>query len=303
MKQRVGVILLSAFWGLFSSLLWAQNALVLQSDFGTKDGAVAAMKGVAFGVSPSLPIFDLTHEIPSFNVWEAAQRLDQTAKYWPPGTVFVSVVDPGVGTQRKSVVLKTKSGHYFVTPDNGTLTFVAQTLGIAAVREIDEKVNRLQNSEQSYTFHGRDVYAFTGARLAAGVISFAEVGPELPARVVSIPYQKAKFENGVVYGNIPILDVQFGNVWTNIDRSVFSQLGVKVGAEVRVKISHADKIAFDGKVPYVRTFGDVEIGQPLLYFNSLNKVALALNQGSFAQQHQVKSGPEWQVQIRRNERF
>ena len=133
---------------------FAQNALVFQSDFGVKDGAVASMKGVAYGVSPKLQIFDLTHEIPVFNVWEAAQRLEQTAEYWPEGTVFVSVVDPGVGTQRKSVVLKTKSGHYLVTPDNGTLTLVAETLGVEALREIDEAVNRRKDSEQSYTFHG-----------------------------------------------------------------------------------------------------------------------------------------------------
>ncbi|HOO65003.1 MAG TPA: SAM-dependent chlorinase/fluorinase, partial [Synergistaceae bacterium] len=153
----------------------------MQTDFGLLDGAVCTMKGVAFGVDPNLHIFDLTHEIPAFSIWEAAQRLEQTASYWPGGTVFVSVVDPGVGTDRKSVVVKTKTGHFFVTPDNGTLTFVAESLGIEAVREIDEKVNRLGGSEESHTFHGRDVYAYTGARLASGTISFAEVGPELPA--------------------------------------------------------------------------------------------------------------------------
>ena len=134
--------ILSLVLMLFLSVpVWAQNVLVLQSDFGNKDGAVAAMKGVAVSVSSKLQIQDLTHEIPTFNIWEAALRLDQTARYWPTGTVFVSVVDPGVGTQRKSVVLKTKSGHYFVTPDNGTLTFVAESLGIEASREIDEAVN------------------------------------------------------------------------------------------------------------------------------------------------------------------
>ncbi len=129
-------------------------ALVFQSDFGEKDGAVASMRGVAYGVSPGLPMFDLTHEIPTFDIWAAAYRLNQVASYWPAGTVFVSVVDPGVGTDRKSVVLQTESGHYFVTPDNGTLTLVADELGVAAVREIDEAVNRLKDSEKSYTFHG-----------------------------------------------------------------------------------------------------------------------------------------------------
>src|SRR6185436_15362639 len=117
-------------------LCFAQNRIVVfQSDFGLKDGAVSAMKGVAIGVSPDLKLFDLTHEIPAYNIWEAAYRLEQTVPYWPTGTVFVSVVDPGVGTSRKSVVLKTKSGHFIVTPDNGTLTLIAESLGVDTLRE------------------------------------------------------------------------------------------------------------------------------------------------------------------------
>jgi hypothetical protein len=103
---------------------WSAGPLVLQSDFGVKDSAVASMKGVAVSVSRDLDIYDLTHEVPTYNIWEASLRLAQAAEYWPKGTVFVSVVDPGVGTQRKSVVLETKSGHYFVSPDNGSLTAV-----------------------------------------------------------------------------------------------------------------------------------------------------------------------------------
>jgi hypothetical protein len=189
----------------------AQNKLlVFQSDFGLKDGAVAAMKGVANGVSTDLKLYDVTHEIPAYNIWEAAYRLEQTVPYWPEGTVFVSVVDPGVGTARKSVVLKTKAGHYIVTPDNGTLTLIARSEGIEALREIDEAVNRRKDSRQSYTFHGRDVYAYTGARLAAGVISFEEIGPALPDTVVSLPHQPAVLENGTLKGTIAILDVQYG---------------------------------------------------------------------------------------------
>ena len=164
--MRPRLLLLATFFAtlVLSASLAESSALVFQSDFGEKDGAVASMRGVAYGVSPELKIFDLTHEIPTFDIWAAAYRLNQVASYWPEGTVFVSVVDPGVGTDRRSVVLKTKSGHYFVTPDNGTLTLVADELGIAGVREIDEAVNRLKNSEKSYTFHGRDVYAYTGAK-------------------------------------------------------------------------------------------------------------------------------------------
>ncbi len=275
------------------------SALVLQTDFGVKDGAVAAMRGVAAGVSSDLHIFDLTHEIPPFNIWEAAYRLHQTAAYWPAGTVFVSVVDPGVGTARKSVVLKTKSGHYFVSPDNGTLTLVAENLGIAAVREIDEAVNRRADSEMNYTFHGRDVYAFTGARLAAGVITFEQVGPELPPQVVSIPYQKPRFENGAVYGTIPVLDPQYGNIWTNIDREVFNQLGLQKGEEVAVKITRGGQVVFEGRMPFVNTFGEVTEGKTLLYLNSLNTVSFAINMGNFAEVYAIGSGPEWGVEIGR----
>src|SRR5262245_49910751 len=109
---------------LFSCKQSTTPAVVFQTDFGVKDGAVSAMKGVAHEVDQTIPLYDLTHEIPAYNIWEAAYRLNQTARYWPSGTVFVSVVDPGVGTARLPVVLKTRSGHYVVSPDNGTLGLI-----------------------------------------------------------------------------------------------------------------------------------------------------------------------------------
>ena len=276
----------------------AQNKIVVfQTDYGLKDGAVAAMKGVAMGVSPDLKLFDLTHEIPAYNIWEAAYRLQQTVEYWPPGTVFVSVVDPGVGTNRKSVVLKTKSGHFIVTPDNGTLTLVAQSLGIAELREIDEKVNRRKGSEGSYTFHGRDVYAYTAARLAAGVISFEQVGPVLPNEVVSIPFQKAKFESGKIRGTIAILDIQYGNIWTNIPEDIFKQLGVKTGDTLKVSIYQNNIKKYEGKMPYAETFGSVAKNKPLLYLNSLMQVSFALNMGNFSQAYHIYSGNDWTADI------
>ena len=146
----------------------------LAAGSGLADGAVSAMYGVAYSVNAELKVHDLTHEITPFAIWEASYRLIQTIPYWPEGTVFVSVVDPGVGSDRKSIVARTKSGKYIVTPDNGTLTHVLHFDDIAEVREIDEKKNRLPNSGESYTFHGRDVYAFTGARLASGIIDSDE---------------------------------------------------------------------------------------------------------------------------------
>ena len=276
----------------------AQNKLlVFQSDFGLKDGAVSAMKGVAMGVSPDLKIFDLTHEIPAYNIWEAAYRLAQTVSYWPVGTVFVSVVDPGVGTNRKSVVVKTNSGHFIVSPDNGTLTLLSSSLGIAAVREIDEKVNRRKGSEQSYTFHGRDVYSFTAARLAAGVISFEQVGPELSKQVVLLPYQQPTMNGSKINGTIAILDVQYGNIWTNIPSGLFEELNKKYGDKLKVAIYHHKIKVYEDLLPYASTFAGVAKGKPLLYLNSLLQVSIALNQGSFSEKYHVYSGNEWRVEI------
>src|SRR5678815_5768024 len=277
---------------------FAQNKIVVfQTDYGLKDGAVAAMKGVAMGVSPDLKLYDVTHEIPAYNTWEAAYRLEQTVEFWPAGTVFVSVVDPGVGTSRKSVVLKTNSGHFIVTPDNGTLTLVAQSLGIAGLREIDEALNRRKGSEKSYTFHGRDVYAYTAARLAAGIIAFEQVGPVLSNQVVSIPFQKAKFAGGKIRGTIAILDIQYGNIWTNIPGDVFKQLNVKTGDSVKVLIYHNNVKKYEGKMPYVETFGSVARNKPLLYLNSLLQVSFALNMGNFSEAHHIYSGNDWTVVI------
>lgn len=274
-----------------------RHALVIQTDFGVKDGAVAAMKGVAVGVDLTLPIFDLSHANTPYDIWEAAYRLKQTAAYWPAGTVFVSVVDPGVGTERKSIVLKTKSGHYFVTPDNGTLTLVAEDLGIEAVRRIDETRNRLAGSDRSYTFHGRDVYAYTGARLAAGQISFDEVGPLLSAEVVTIPYEKPRLEGTSVKGTVAMLDFNYGNVWTNIPDELFAQLKPRHGLAYHVTVADGDRVVFDGPVRYVRTFGEVGMGEPLLYANSLLNLSLALNMGDFVAKYGVRAGGTWTVVV------
>ena len=281
------------------SLSAQSKALVFQSDFGLKDGAVSAMKGVAYGVSNELHLFDVTHEIPAYDIWEAAYRLNQAAPYWPAGTVFVSVVDPGVGSSRKSIVAKTKSGHYFVTPDNGTLTLIAESLGITAVREIDETRNRRKNSSQSYTFHGRDVYAYTGARLAAGIITFDEVGPALSSDLIRLPYQKPVFDNGTIQGTIDILDVQYGNIWSNIDQKTFDLLKVAAGDKVRVKILKLGKLVFEDDIIYGKTFADVPEGKSVAYMNSLLNFSLGINQGSFAEKFKIGSGSDWSIQVSR----
>jgi S-adenosylmethionine hydrolase len=257
------------------------------------------MKRVSTSVSKDLQIYDLTHEITAYNISEAAYRLNQSASYWPAGTVFVSIVDPGVGSARKSIVMKTKTGHYFVTPDNGTLTLIAESMGIDGVREIDEAVNRRKGSEQSYTFHGRDVYAYTGARLASGTITFEEVGMPLEGDIVRLSNMKAEVKGDEIIGNIPVLDIQYGNVWTNIDKTALDKIGVRSGDSIAVSIFFKDEKKFEDALPFTTTFAAVPVGSELAYMNSLLQLSFAINQGNFASQHQISQGENWIVKIKK----
>lgn len=277
-----------------------KKPLILQSDFGTADGAVSAMYGVAYGVDGDLRISDLTHDIPQYNIWEASYRLIQTVSYWPVGSVFVSVVDPGVGSTRKSIVVKTKTGQYIVTPDNGTLTHVKRITGIEEAREIDESINRLPNSGESYTFHGRDIYAYTGARLAAGKITFEEVGPSVSVEeVIELPIVEPVYDGEKVSGTIDVLDVRFGSLWTNISRELFLQLGVKHGGRVEISIENDTRTLYKNILVYAKSFADVYVGEPLVYVNSLDCMAVAINQGSFARAYNIGTGTSWRITIRK----
>lgn len=274
--------------------------LILQTDFGSADGAVSAMYGVAYSVCPELRISDLTHEIPQYNIWEASYRLIQTVTYWPEGSVFVSVVDPGVGSTRRSIAVKTLEGQYIITPDNGTLTHVKRMCGIAQAREIDESVNRLPNSGESYTFHGRDIYAYTGAKLAAGVINFEQIGPQVDAdSVIELPIVDAFFENEKVSGTIDVLDVRFGSLWTNIPRELFLKTGVKHGDRVEITIENGTRILYRNILVYAKSFADVYVGEPLVYVNSLDNMAVAINQGSFAKAYNIGTGTNWKITMRK----
>lgn len=276
------------------------GALIFQSDFGTADGAVSAMYGVAYSVSKDINLFNLTHDIPQYNIWEASYRLIQTVSYWPEGSVFVSVVDPGVGSNRKSIAVKTKSGQYIITPDNGTLTHIKRVLGIVEAREIDEKVNRLPNSGASYTFHGRDIYAYTGARLAAGVIDFEGVGPEIEVKdIVELPVVESTKTKDVVTGTIDVLDVRFGSLWTNISRELFASIGIKYGDRVEVSIKNDTREVYRNIMTYATSFAEVHVGETLVYVNSLDNLAVAINQGSFSKAYNIQTGTNWIISIRK----
>lgn len=275
--------------------------LVIMSDFGLADGAVSAMYGVAYSVSEQLNISSLTHEIPQYNAWEASYRLIQTVGYWPKGTVFVSVVDPGVGSTRRSIGVETCAGQYIITPDNGTLTHIKRISGIVGAREIDERVNRLPGSGDSYTFHGRDIYAYTGARLAAGVIDFAGIGPAVdPESVVELPMDEPVMEGGWIRGDIDVLDVRFGSLWTSIPRELFLKLGVKHGELVEIMIMNGARLVYRNSLIYARSFADAFVGEPLVYVNSLDRMAVAINQGDFARAYNVGTGAPWTIAVQKS---
>lgn len=277
-----------------------RRPLVLVSDFGTTERFVASMKGVALSVDPQLVVHDLTHHIEPYNIWQVSYVLDGTIAYWPKGSVFVSVVDPGVGTKRKSVVVETDAGHFIVTPDNGSLTLINDNHGIKQIREIDEKINRRPGTNDLHTFHGRDVYSYTGARLAAGVIDFAGVGPVLPKKVVRLDYTTPMVsENGVMIGSIVHVETPFGNVVTNIPTTLATSAGysAKTNELVRVQIFRDQGEVFDERIPFSDSFGFVAEGKPLLYSDSLRMLGLAVNSASFAKQFDVDAGQRWSIRI------
>lgn len=276
--------------------------LVFQTDFTYKESAVSAMYGVVKSLDRELEIMDGTHEIPQYDIWSASYRLIQYINFWPYGTIFVSVVDPGVGTSRRACVAKTANGYYVVTPDNGTLTHVKHSLGIAQIREIDETVNRLRgkDTEETNVFHGRDLFGYCAAKLASGLITYEQVGPEYPVdEIVMLPVHDPKFENGAVKGIFEIGDPNFGNLWTNIPLSLFTEAGFVYGEYLRLKIQNDAQIFFDEKVLFHKSFGYVPKGDVIIYNNELMRVSVAVNQGNFSEKYGIDFGPEWKVEFTR----
>jgi len=274
--------------------------LVFQTDFTYKEGAVCAMYGVVKSVDRELEIIDGTHEIPQYDVWSASYRLFQSMQFWPAGTIFVSVVDPGVGTKRRGCVAQIEGGYYVVTPDNGTLTHVNAWIGIQAVREIDESINRLRGkgTEGTNVFHGRDVFSYCAARLASGIISFESVGPAYALdEIVRLPTQEATAEPGRVRGILEISDPNFGNLWTNIPFEMFQSAGFHYGDQIHVVISHQGKEVFKQKLLFERSFGYADKGDAMVYTNELMRIGLAANQSNLAEAYNLGFGPEWGVEF------
>jgi len=274
--------------------------LVIQTDFGTGAMSVAAMHGVAYMVDNTLNVDDINNDVVPFDVLNACDSLLYQLPYWPAGTVFVSVVDPGVGTKRKACVAKLKMGHYVVTPDNGTLTYLKQQNLIEVVRQIDESVNRLKGSEDVHIFHGRDVFAYCGAKLASGIIDYEGVGPEYPvSEIIEAPYIKAEKKDGEVSGMINEASHHFGLVGTNIPFAWMQEVGMKYGDTVNVKAYDGDKLVLDKDMKLVVTFGYVEKNEPLIFQSEMRTFMLGINQGNAAKQYGIGFGPTWKMVIKK----
>ena len=273
--------------------------VVLMTDFGTDNLGTAAMEGVCASVDNELVCTNMTHNISPFNTWQASNALMYVVPFWPAGTVFVSVVDPGVGTSRRACVAKLKNGCYVVTPDNGTLTHMFYRVGIEAVREIDETVNRLKGTEGTSIFHGRDLFAYCAAKLASGKIDFAGVGPEYPVSEVVVhnklfnPLTEHHHVEGVVTNAMP----HFGNLETNIHMDAFAECGFAYGDTVHLTITHEGRTHFDSDVLYQKSFGFVEKGEPILFNGSSMYLGIALNQANFVKTYEIEDGESWKVRI------
>jgi hypothetical protein len=256
--------------------------IVFMTDFGTVDDSVAICRGVMYSIAPEVRIVDLTHQVTPFSILDGARFLYGATPYYPVGTIFVVVVDPTVGSARKPVVVKSKRGQYFVLPDNGLMTRVQDRDGIEDVREITNR-DWMIGAALSSTFHGRDIFSPVGAHLARGD-DWAGVGPHLEAsKLVRLDIAPTKLDIRGLSGEVIATDGPFGNLVTNISGDDFLKLGYPRGQSAHITIGTNEM-----DVPFVRTFSDVPLYQPLLYIDSRGRLGLAVNQGSFAGTYGVK---------------
>lgn len=273
----------------FSSPAHAQQAegkypptVVFMTDFGVVDDSVAICRGVMYSILPGLRIVDLTHQVTPFSILDGARFLYGATPYYPAGTVFVVVVDPGVGSSRKAAVVKSKRGQYFVLPDNGLMTLVQDRDGIEGAHEITNPAFMI-GSKLSSTFHGRDIFSPVGAHLARGE-DWTQVGPEIPVRnLVRLDLQAAKVDERGLSGEVIATDGPYGNLVTNVNAEEFLELGYQHGDDVRMTIGKTELT-----IPFVRTFSDVPLRKPLLYIDSRGHLGLAVNQSSFAEAFKVR---------------
>jgi S-adenosylmethionine hydrolase len=263
-----------------TAVLAKKPAIVFMTDFGTANDAVAICRAVIIGIAPDVRITDITHQVTPFQIEEGSRFLYGVTPYYPSGTVFLAVIDPGVGTSRKAVIVKSKRGQFFVVPDNGLVSAVIDRDGLEGAREISNQ-NWMIQSAVSSTFHGRDIFSPAAAHLAEGW-DYTIAGPEVPQLVRLTPKTAKLNENGVT-GDIIGLDDPFGSLITDVTKEDFDSLGYVLGDKVTVQIDKKP-VTF----PYVKTFMNVPVGDSLLYIDSRGRVAIAVNQGNYSKKFSVE---------------
>jgi len=255
------------------------RAIVFMSDFGTANDAVAICKAVILGIAPDARIMDITHQVTPFSIEEASRFLVGVTPYYPSETVFLVVVDPGVGTSRKAVIVKTNKGQYFVLPDNGIVTPVVDRDGFAGAREITNPTWMIGDKISS-TFHGRDIFSPAAAHLARGE-DWILAGPEV-SELVRLNPRVATVEAKGIDGTVIGLDDPFGSLITDIQGDDFKKLGYALEDKVTLRVDRKQYT-----LPYEKTFMGVPVGQPLLYIDSRGRVGLAINQGDFSKKFHI----------------
>ena len=253
--------------------------IVFVTDFGTRDGAVAACKGVMVSIAPDARIVDLTHDVPPYDIETAGEVLEQALPFYPTGTVAVAVIDPGVGSERKAIAVVTRRGHVLVGPDNGLFTLVMQTEGVARAVELRE-TRYFRAPQTSSTFHGRDIFAPVAAHLANGT-PVDSLGP--PITPLMLDVRPARLNGGRIEGTVRYIEDPYGNVVTNIPATLMDSLAARVGDSLEVRLP--SRIL---RLPWRNTFNDVSQGQALALLHSRGVLSFSINQGDFAIRFGVK---------------
>lgn len=254
--------------------------IVFMTDFGTANDAVAICRAVIAGIAPDARIMDITHQVTPFQIEEASRFLYGVTPYYPAGTVFLVVVDPGVGTSRKAVIVKSKKGQFFVVPDNGLVSAVIDRDGFEGAREITNQHWMIQAAISS-TFHGRDIFSPAAAHLAEGW-DYTIAGPEVP-QLVRLTAKTAKAEAKGITGEIIGLDDPYGSLITDVSKEDLESLGYSLDDKVAVQVNKKPVT-----LPYVKTFMNVPVGAPLLYVDSRGRVGIAMNQGNYSKKFSIE---------------
>jgi len=243
--------------------------ITLLTDYGLRDSYVAEMKGAILKLAPNVTLIDISHNVDSYSVREGAFLLARSVPYFPDRTIHVSVVDPGVGGERMSIIIKTSKA-LLVGPDNGLLAPAAERLGVQKVYQITDR--RLLPERVSDVFDGRDTFGPVAALLAKGMLP-SSFGSETK-EYVRIPSFEAKVSDNSIEGSVIHVD-GFGNLVTNISIGILDKMGVKTGKRMEVVVSGRRFL-----VPYVRSFSSVPVGELLALVAGGGYLELAVNQGN-----------------------